>query len=184
MAKKKVGRRPIHRLAVMGNIDGGGRVVAAVPLFQPGQPYPLGLSLQRLQGSGAQGVVVRMVGADGNMATMVVTPGKDAATVALFTDDKRKVRKAVGNVADELTPEQASEALNSLADTIVEGGAGPDDYPVDTARPGANVHGIGPDEPTGPNPNYAGDEVDPLPGEGDPDMEHGGHRPGSGLGVG
>lgn len=145
---KKVGKPMTHRLSIMANVDRGGRVIAAVPLFQPGQPYPMGLSVQRLQGAGAQGVVVRMVGADGNMASMVVVSGKDPATVqhSYLRDVNVPVDPTRPTGEGVATPEQNSASLNRLADAIVED----DDLSEEDRRVQA----------------AADAELDPLPGQG------------------
>jgi hypothetical protein len=87
-AKRKPGRRKVHRLHVMANIDDGGRVIAAIPVFQPladgDTAYPVGLSVQRLHGpshGGETGFVIRLVGADGNIATLVQRATGQPATV-------------------------------------------------------------------------------------------------------
>lgn len=129
----KPGRKKVHRLHVMANIEDGARAIAAIPLWQPGTPYPLGLSLQRLHGpsfGGETGFVIRALGADGNIATLVVRPGKDPSTVQF--------------------------AQLRDADAVED-----------------------PTRPTG-----EGADLDPLPGEDDPDLQNGGHRTGSGMGVG
>lgn len=123
-AGRKPGRKPIHRLTVMGNIDGGGRAIAAVPMHKPGEPYPLGLSMQRLHGpsfGGQAGFVVRLVGADGNMATMVLQAGgKDPATVqhALVRTLSDRTGTEIGSIDVPLTPEQTAASLNNLADAV------------------------------------------------------------------
>lgn len=130
--KRKRGRKRVHRLHVMANIEDGGRIIAAIPVFKPeadgDTAYPVGLSIQRLHGAtfagGETGFVIRLVGADGNIATMIQRPTGQPATVS---------------------------------------------------------HGLLRQAPVQDDAEVA--EVDPLPGEGDPALEHGGVPPGTGLTV-